>query len=127
MNDYEIDAAIESIINDMDHYDYDDYAMESGSDDPWKTYGALATGAMVGQAAVQLGNHSWNLGLVNGLRKRTNDAIASGDRRIMKETRKYMVSVREDTLRNMRNTSQTMVIRACEENIALLDGALRAR
>ena len=45
----------------------------------------------------------------------------------MKETRKYMVSVREDTLRNMRNTSQTMVIRACEENIALLDGALRAR
>lgn len=29
MNDYEIDAVVESVINDMDFYDYDDYAMES--------------------------------------------------------------------------------------------------
>ena len=29
MNDYEIDVVIESLIDDMDFYDYDNYAMES--------------------------------------------------------------------------------------------------
>ena len=133
MNQYEIDMAIESLMDDMDMYDYAmentvmiNYKSRDSDSDAWRTYGALATGAMVGQAAVALGNHSWNRGIVTGLRKRTTDAIASGDRRTMRETRKYLIEVRENTLRTMTNSSQAMVIRACEENIALIDGALRA-
>lgn len=126
MYDYEIDEAIESIMNDMDMYDYDDYAVESNTD-AWKTYGALTTGVLAGQAAVAMSKTSWNRGLANGLHTRTLQAIASGNKKEMKEVRRYLVAYRDETMRRMTDSQQTIVIRACEENIALLDGALKSK